>query len=277
MSNTRKPLIFVTNDDGYKAKGLEALVEMVRPFGQVIVVAPEEANSGMSHAITVKVPVRLKRRKVSDDVEVYSVTGTPVDCVKLAMNQLFKSRTPDLLVSGINHGSNASVSIVYSGTMAAALEGSLYKIPSIGFSVLDYSDTPDFEATVKYGRTIVQNVLKFGLAENICLNVNVPVLPADEIKGIKVVRQNKGVWREEFEKRIDPRGVDYFWLTGYFQNEEPEATDTDEYYLSKGYITIVPIHADFTCYKEMKRIEGWNLDFVDGKKHEAKSKIEDEE
>ena len=255
----RRPVILVSNDDGYKAKGIEALIEMVKPFGRIVVVAPEEGNSGMSHAITIKTPLRMKHRKRTDDVEMYSVNGTPVDCVKLAMSQIFKT-PPDLVVSGINHGSNSSISIIYSGTMAAAIEGCLYNIPSIGFSLLDYEENPDFTASVKFGRAVVQNVLENGLSKGCCLNVNIPVLPADKIKGIKLVRQNQGTWREEFEKRTDPRGVNYYWLTGYFHNEEPDSTDTDEWALNNGYISVVPIHVDLTNYKEMERMKNWNFD-----------------
>ncbi len=257
-----KPVILVTNDDGYKAAGLEALVEMVKPFGRVVVVAPEEGHSGMSHAITIKVPLRLKQRKRGDDITFYTVNGTPVDCVKLAMSQLFTNRMPDLVVSGINHGSNSSISIIYSGTMAAAIEGCLYGIPSIGFSLLDYDESPDFSASIRFGRVIVQNVLDKGLSKGCCLNVNIPVLPVKSVKGIRVARQNRGTWREEFEKRTDPRGVDYYWLTGYFLNEEPEATDTDEYWLNQGYISVVPVQVDLTSYTELERLKSWNLEHV---------------
>ena len=258
----RRPVILVTNDDGFRAAGIEALIEMVKPFGSVVVVAPEEGHSGMSHAITIKTPLRLKKRKRTDDVQFYSVNGTPVDCVKLAMNQLFTTSLPDLVVSGINHGSNSSISIIYSGTMAAAIEGCLYGVPSIGFSLLDYDENPDFTASIEFGRVIVGNVLQNGLSHGSCLNVNIPVLPIKSVKGIKVTRQNKGTWREEFEKRTDPRGVDYYWLTGYFLNEEPTATDTDEYWLNEGYITVVPIHVDYTDYKELERIKSWKFDQI---------------
>lgn len=263
----RRPVILVTNDDGFRAKGIEALIEMVKPYGRIIAVSPEEGNSGMSHAITIKTPLRLKKRSRTDDVELYSVNGTPVDCVKLAMNQIFKN-LPDLIVSGINHGSNSSVSLFYSGTMAATIEGSLYGIPSIGFSLLDYTNSPDFSTAISFGQHIIENVLDKGLAKGTCLNVNFPVLKVDEIKGIKICRQNNGIWKEEFEKRTDPRGQDYFWLTGYFQNNEPNATDTDEWALSNGYISIVPITTDLTCYKEVDRLKTWN--FIKNEKDYAK-------
>jgi 5'-nucleotidase len=257
MQNNNKtiPTILVTNDDGIHAKGLEALIEIVKPFGKVIVVAPEEGNSGMSHAITIKHPLRIRKHKRNDDVDFYSVNGTPVDCVKMAMNQVIKS-TPNLLVSGINHGSNSSVSILYSGTMAAALEGCLYGIPSIGFSLLDYLPTANFEPTIVWGQEIVNIVVTNGLTKGTCLNVNFPVTENGQYNGIKVCRQNMGTWREEFEKRTDPRGQEYFWLTGYFLNEEPNATDTDEFALANGYVSVVPVSIDLTNYSEMKRISG---------------------
>ncbi len=264
----RMPVILVSNDDGYKAKGIEALIEMVKPFGRVVVVAPEEGNSGMSHAITIKNPLRMKHHKRTDDVEMYSVNGTPVDCVKLAINQVLTT-PPDLIVSGINHGSNSSISIIYSGTMAAAIEGCLYGIPAIGFSLLDYGESPDFEASVQFGRVVVRNVMQHGLSKGCCLNVNIPVLPVSKIKGIKLARQNQGTWREEFEKRTDPRGANYYWLTGYFHNEEPESTDTDEWALANGYISVVPIHVDLTNYKEMERLTAWNFD-INSSSHAAR-------
>jgi 5'-nucleotidase len=254
----RRPVILVTNDDGFRATGIGALIEMVKPFGRVVVVAPEEGNSGMSHAITIKTPLRIKKRSRADDVELYTVNGTPVDCVKLAMNQLFKNN-PDLIVSGINHGSNSSVSIFYSGTMAATIEGSLYNIPSIGFSLLDYGSNPDFSSAIEFGKTIVQSVLENGISKGTCLNVNFPVLPNNEIKGIKICRQNSGIWKEEFDKRTDPRGKEYYWLTGYFHNNEPEADDTDEWALANGYISIVPISTDLTAYKDIDRLNQWNI------------------
>lgn len=257
-NNDQHPLILVTNDDGIHAKGLEALIEIVKPFGKIVVVAPEEGNSGMSHAITIKTPLRIRSHKRNDNIDFYSVNGTPVDCVKIAMSQIL-SRQPDLLVSGVNHGSNSSVSILYSGTMAAAIEGCLYGIPSIGFSLLDYTSNADFSAAIPFGQRIIKQILASGLEKGTCLNVNFPVLPEHEIKGIKICRQNKGTWREEFEKRLDPRGFEYFWLTGYFLNEEPLSVDTDEYALANGFISIVPVSIDLTNYKELERLNGLNF------------------
>lgn len=268
-----QPVILVTNDDGFNAGGFKALIELVRPFGRIVAVAPEEGNSGMSHAITIKTPLRMKRRYLYEGVELYTVNGTPVDCVKFAMNRLFGQKPPDMLVSGINHGSNASINVIYSGTMAAALEGALYRVPSVGISLLDYSESPDFSAAIAYGRTIVRNVLVHGLPEGTCLNVNVPVLPLDKIRGVRVARQCKGVWREEFEKRTDPRGTDYYWLTGYFNNDEPDAVDTDEYCLDNGYVSVVPIKVDFTSYSDIERLKEWNFHLVN---HNPKEKVREE-
>lgn len=253
-NDSRVPLILVTNDDGYQAKGISALIEMAKPLGRVVVVAPHEGNSGMSHAITIKHPLRIRKHKRTDDVEMYSVNGTPVDCVKLAMSQVL-TNPPDLILSGINHGSNSSVSVFYSGTMAAVIEGCLYGIPSIGFSLLDFMPDADFSGAIRFGRPIVESIIAKGLTRGVCLNVNIPAIPADEIKGVKACRQNMGTWREEFDKRTDPRGVDYFWLTGYYHNEEPEATDTDEYALANGYLSVVPIRIDLTDRSELDRIQ----------------------
>jgi len=258
--NSREPLILISNDDGYRAKGLEALIQMAKPLGRVVVVAPSEGRSGMSHAITIKDPLRIRRQKRTDDVELYSVNGTPVDCIKLAMSQVLKT-TPDIILSGVNHGSNSSVSVFYSGTMGAAIEGCLYGIPSIGFSLLDFMPDADFTGAVEYGKPIIESVLANGLKRGVCLNVNFPAIPAEEIKGVRVCRQNMGTWREEFDKRTDPRGIDYYWLTGYFHNEEPEATDTDEYALANGYVSVVPIRADLTDMAEVETLsKSFNLD-----------------
>ncbi|MFP4047593.1 MAG: 5'/3'-nucleotidase SurE [Bacteroidales bacterium] len=255
----KRPLILVTNDDGVEAKGIKSLVEMVKPYGDVIVVAPMRAHSGMSHAITVTVPVRYEKLKEEENIIVYGCSGTPVDCVKLAFSEIVPDK-PDLLVSGINHGSNASVSIIYSGTMAAVIEGCINNIPSVGFSLLDFHPDADFDASIHYGRKIIQHILKKGLPEHTCLNVNIPAVETPDIQGIKVCRQAKGVWREEFEKRTDPRKGEYFWLTGYFENHEDSAEDTDEWALKHNYISVVPVHIDLTNYKALKDLEDLNHD-----------------
>ncbi len=253
-----KPLILVTNDDGLEAKGLRELAEAVKSFGNIIVVAPADAQSGMSHAITVKFPLRVKKVREEDNVTYYKCYGTPVDCVKLAFNQLL-DRKPDLLVSGINHGSNSSTSVFYSGTIGAALEGCINGVPSVGFSLLSLDSDADFSAAKSIVTRIVSKVLQNGLPGSVCLNVNIPEGQIDEIRGIKICRQNKGFWREEFDKRTDPMGRNYFWLTGYYYNCEPEAEDTDEWALRNNYVAVVPLHTDLTAYDMIDRISKWHF------------------
>ena len=254
----KEKLILVTNDDGIEAKGLKFLIETVRELGKVVVVAPEESQSGMSHAITMKYPLRVRTVKKEKGLEIYGCSGTPVDCVKLALHQLLE-RKPDMLVSGINHGSNASVSVVYSGTMAAAIEGGINKVPSIGFSLLDYSADADFETAGIYVRRIMEKVFMNGIEKGICLNVNIPVGKEDELKGIKICRQTDGYWQEEFDKRIDPYKREYYWLTGYFNNFEPLADDTDEWALQNKFVSVVPIQIDFTSYSRMEELKKWKF------------------
>jgi len=253
--------ILITNDDGIHAKGIAALIEMVRPFGTITVVAPKEPQSGMSGAVTIVTPIRLFEYKREEGVIYYVCTGTPVDCVKIAMSELFVDRMPDLLVSGVNHGSNASSAVLYSGTLGAAAEGVLYGIPSIGFS-LDTTHDPnaDFSASVVFGRKILEQYFRHPPSPNVYLNINIPDLPQEEIKGIRMARQGKGAWIKEFEKRIDPHGYPYYWLTGEFRNDEPDAPDTDKNLLDLGYITIVPHQVDSTHYAEMERLQqNWEI------------------
>src|SRR5512147_930270 len=239
-------LILITNDDGIEAKGIQALVEAVSPLGKIVIIAPKEPQSGMSQAITVKHPLRVKKVTING-FEGYTVNGTPTDCVKLGFNQILPKK-PDLLVSGINHGSNSSTSIMYSGTLGAALEGCLNGIPSIGFSLISFDPDADFSAAINYSRRIASKVLEKGLPKFIGLNVNIPYIGEDKIKGIKICRQTLGYWREEFERRTDPAGRDYYWLTGQFYNHEPDASDTDEWALSNNYVAVVPVRTDMTCY-----------------------------
>jgi len=213
-------LILVTNDDGIHAKGINELIEVASRFGKVIAVAPLEAMSGMSHAITIKTPIRVFKIEESQNITRYACTGTPVDCVKMAINRLLP-RKPDLLLSGFNHGSNSSASVVYSGTMAAAIEGSINDILSMGISLLDYSKDADFTASKEITSKIINQVLNNNFPKWTCLNVNIPALPIHEIKNIHVCRQTRGFWKEEFDQRTDPSGIDYFWLTGKFENHEP--------------------------------------------------------
>ncbi len=262
MSETdKRPLIFVSNDDGFYAPGIRALIEVVEKYGDVIAVAPESAESGMSHAITIKQPLRLKQVYSKPGVSMFKCNGTPVDCVKLGLNQVVP-RKPDIMVSGINHGSNASISVIYSGTMGAAIEACLNGMPSIGFSLLDHSPNADFEAAKYYAEIIFRQILKNGLPEYTSLNVNIPKIVLEQIKGIKICRQTHGIWKEEFEKRIDPHGGEYFWLTGNFKNFEKNNSDTDEWALENNYVSVVPIQADFTAHhviKSLKYIQNNNL------------------
>jgi 5'-nucleotidase len=260
MSDSKnRPLILVTNDDGVEAKGLKALIETVRPLGRVVVVAPAEPQSGMSHAITVKVPLRISKIAEEKDLVIYKCYGTPVDCVKMAFNHLL-SEKPDLLVSGINHGSNASTSVFYSGTMGAALEGCINEVTSIGFSLLNLDHNADFSAAGYFVDLITREVLQNGLPSAVCLNVNIPDLDRKQIAGIKICRQTRGYWREEFDKRTDPAGKHYYWLTGYFHNSEPNATDTDEWALSNQFVSVVPLHTDMTCYDSLQTLNNWSFE-----------------
>lgn len=243
-------LILVTNDDGYTAKGLSVLIKVAKKYGEVYVVAPLNGSSGLSHSITMKLPIRIKEIKNNEhNVKFYTCTGTPVDSVKLAINKILPKK-PDMVLSGINHGSNSSISVIYSGTMGAALEASMNGICAIGFSLLDYNEDADFTASEYYANLIIQKIIKHkkNYPLGVALNVNIPKVPLDKIKGIKITRIAKGVWREEFDERIDPHNQKYYWMTGDFQNFEPDAIDTDEYVLKNNYVSIVPVHADITAY-----------------------------
>jgi len=256
LKQEKLPLILVTNDDGVHAPGIKNLIEAVRPLGILVVVAPDEGRSGQSHAITIKTPLRVYKLKEEEGYTLYSCNGTPVDCVKLALDQLL-DRTPDLIVSGINHGSNSSISVMYSGTMAAAIEGGLHGIPSIGFSLLDYSIHADFSHTLGFVKDIVRNVLVNGLPEKVVLNVNFPIVSDEEIKGIKICRQALGIWKGEFEKRTDPHSRDYYWLTGYFQNFDEDATDTDEWALQNNFVSVVPVRVDLTSHSSIQKLKAF--------------------
>lgn len=247
-------LILITNDDGLYAQGLKTLGEVMEEFGKVVMISTIESMSGMSQALTVKTPLRVKLLEENERRRVYTCNGTPTDSVKLAVNQLLE-RMPNWIVSGINHGANASVSVLYSGTMAAAIEGCLYGINSVGFSLNDFSRSADFSVCRKYIRIVMQKLAAETLPPGVCLNVNVPSLPESEIKGIRVCRQAKGNWKEEFEKRKDPMGRTYYWLTGMFQNHEPEANDTDEWALANGFVSVVPVTVDMTAHWFMDKLK----------------------
>jgi 5'-nucleotidase len=248
---SQRPLILVTNDDGIFAPGITALAKIASKFGDIVVVAPDKPQSGMGHAITINSTIRIQKSHYHKALMEYSCSGTPVDCVKMAVNHILKKR-PDLVISGINHGSNSSINVIYSGTMSAAIEGALEGTPSIGFSLCDYSIEADFTQAEKFIAKIIEQTLKNGMPKGVCLNVNIPKLKTEDIKGIKVVRQAKANWVERFDERKDPYGRDYYWLTGEFVNFEPESLDTDEWALSNGYISVVPTQADLTAHSVLK-------------------------
>ncbi|TQI69722.1 5'-nucleotidase /3'-nucleotidase /exopolyphosphatase [Gramella sp. Hel_I_59] len=257
--NKKKPLILVTNDDGITAPGIRTLIEVMKEIGDVVVVAPDSPQSGMGHAITISDTLFCEQVTIKESYKhkEYSCSGTPADCVKIATQEIL-DRKPDLCVSGINHGSNSSINVIYSGTMSAAVEAGIEGIPAIGFSLLDYSLNADFEPARKYVKAIVRNTLKNGLPEGVVLNVNIPKLASGEIKGMKVCRQANAHWEEEFDKRRSPQGRDYYWLTGTFVNKD-EGKDTDEQALADGYVSIVPVQFDLTAHHFLKELNNWEF------------------
>jgi len=255
MENER--LILVTNDDSVNAKGIHALVEMAKQFGQVVVVAPDKPQSGMGHAITIHDPLRLDACHLFPETEAYACSGTPVDCVKLGIYEVLHRR-PDLILSGINHGENSSTNVLYSGTMSAAIEGAMEGIPSVGFSLADYAADADFSATQFFGAKIIAQLLQSPISESVCLNVNVPKLKKDEIQGIQMCQQAHAYWADRFEKRQDQYGRDYFWLTGEFADVD-QRPNTDLEALKKGFVSVVPTHFDLTSYETLKQLKNWKL------------------
>jgi 5'-nucleotidase len=254
----KKPLILITNDDSIVAPGIRALIAVMKEIGDVIVVAPDSPQSAMGHAITINNTLTLDKISLDKDIEnEYSCSGTPVDCVKMAVHEILK-RKPDLCVSGINHGSNSSINVIYSGTMSAAVEAGIEGIPAIGFSLLDYSWNADFEPYKSYVKNIALEVLEKGLPDGVVLNVNFPKLPKEEIKGVKICRQAKAMWQEEFDKRTNPMGKDYYWLSGAFVNLD-KGEDTDEWALQNGYISIVPVQFDLTAHHAISQLNNWDL------------------
>lgn len=247
----KKPTILITNDDGIDAQGIRFLIDVMRDLGNIVVVAPDSPQSGMGHAITVQTPLRLKVRVHETDYQEYSCNGTPVDCVKLGEQVVIKG-LPDLLVSGVNHGSNASINIVYSGTMAAVIEGCIDRIPSVGFSMNDFSHHLDFEPARNIIKHIAKNILQNRLPDGICLNVNLPV--EKEIKGIQVTRQANARWKEEFDTRTDPRGKDYHWLTGKFEYLD-NGHENDINAMKNGYASVVPVKIDLTAYDQIDNLK----------------------
>ncbi len=250
--NLKRPLILVVNDDGIHAPGIRALIEVAKELGEVTVVAPNKPQSGMGHAITLDSTLHLHKEKIAG-VTAYSCSGTPADCVKIAVNKIL-DRKPDLIVSGINHGSNSSINVIYSGTMSAALEGALENIPSIGFSLLSHSIDADFTASQHYAKKIITQILSTNKNKNLCLNVNIPNLSTALISGLKVCRQANGNWEENYDERTDPMGRTYYWLTGEFILDD-DGRDTDEWALRNNYVSVVPVQPDLTAHKLLTDIK----------------------
>ena len=256
----KRPLILVTNDDGYNAPGINHLTEFVKEIAEVAVVAPDSPQSGMGHAITIDSTLEVHRLDLDGaykGVQAYSTSGTPADCVKLALHEIL-DRKPDLVVSGINHGANSSINVIYSGTMSAAIEAGVEEIPAIGFSLLDYSWGANFEACKTVVQTLVKEALDKGIPSGTVLNVNIPKTDGAAVKGMRVCRQAKANWKERFDKRISPTGKEYYWLTGDFILLD-EGADTDIAALEAGYVSIVPTQFDLTAHHSMAHINSWKI------------------
>jgi 5'/3'-nucleotidase surE len=253
----KRPFILIANDDGYHSHGIRQLVDFVSEMADVLVVAPEGARSGYSCAFSATDYLRLKVRHNMGNIEVWSCSGTPVDCVKIALSQLCQGRRPDLILSGINHGDNSSVNNHYSGTMGAALEGCMKYIPSVAFSSCYYDEEANLEPLRPYVQQIVRKVLSEGLPKGICLNVNFPA--RQHFEGVKVCRMTFGSWVEEIDKCRHPRGYDYYWVVGHYHNDEPGIEGTDQYALDNGYVAITPTKVDVTAYDFMKQLQNWKL------------------
>ncbi len=252
-SDQPAPIILVTNDDGITAPGIRALVEAVRPLGTVVVVAPDSPQSGMGHAITIGTPLRLHPVDVFEGIEAYQCSGTPVDCVKLARDKILH-RAPDICVSGINHGANHSINIIYSGTMSAAMEAAIEGIPSAGFSLLEYNYDADFGLAKESAYKITRKMLESSLPRGALFNVNIPPVPADKCAGIRICRQAHAKWEEAFDERRDPHGEKYYWLTGEFRNLD-DGKDTDVWALENDYVSVVPVQFDLTDYRLRTQLE----------------------
>jgi 5'-nucleotidase len=256
MSKSKKkvlPVILITNDDGIMAPGILNLVEAVKDLGKVVVVAPDKPQSGMGHAITIGLPLRLHPVTIFEGVEAWQCSGTPVDCVKLAVDKVLH-RKPDICLSGINHGANHSINVIYSGTMSAAVEAAIESIPSAGFSLLDHSVEADFTGARKYARLLVQQMLKTKLDKHTVLNINIPAVPTELIKGVRICKQAYAKYEEDFIERSDPNGKKYFWLTGEFVNFD-KGRDTDVWALEHNYVSVVPVQFDLTNYVLKTKLE----------------------
>lgn len=254
-SKSKRPLILITNDDGITAPGIKNLIEAAAPYGDIVIVAPDSPQSGMGHAITITEPLRLDKVAVFPEHLTYQCSGTPVDCVKLAVDKIMH-RKPDLLLSGINHGSNSSINVLYSGTMSAAVEGAIEGIPSVGLSLLDYSLNADFSFAREAAQWVIQRILKHGLNKGTLLNMNIPKLNIEDIKGYRICRQANAKWKESFDERVDPNGRKYYWLKGEFDNFD-NGEDTDEWALKHGYVSVVPVLYDLTAHHEIKKLSKW--------------------
>lgn len=261
MSSKKKnneKLILVTNDDGVAAPGIRALVDGVKHLGKVVVIAPDKPQSGMGHAITINLPLRINKVNLFEDIEAYECSGTPVDCVKLGVDKILL-RKPDICLSGINHGANHSINVIYSGTMSAATEAAIENIPSAGISLLDYRYDADFSYAKKVAGFIGEKLLTTKLPDNSVLNVNIPAVLEKKIKGMKICRQANAKYEEDFDEREDPNGKKYYWITGAFKNFD-KGTDTDVWALKNNYVSIVPVQYDLTNYSLQKRLETiWKL------------------
>lgn len=255
----KKPLILVSNDDGIEARGIRLLVEIMQELGEVIVVAPDGPQSGMGHAITIGNTLRLTKTDIYPNIVSYKCSGTPADCVKLAKHHVLKDKKPDLVVSGINHGSNTSISVLYSGTMSAAIEAAIEGMPAIGFSLCDYASDANFDHTREYVSKIAQQVLKNGLPSGVALNVNFPPKQNEPLKGLKICRQARAKWEEEFAERFDPNGRRYFWLAGNFVNFD-KGEDNDEWAIANNYASVVPVQFDMTAHHAISLLnKDWDI------------------
>lgn len=255
--NSEKPFILISNDDGYQAKGLNSLVDMIRDMADILVCAPDSGRSGSACAFTAVDPLIMVPQKKEEGLEVWSCSGTPVDSVKLALNELCKERRPQMVIGGINHGDNASVNAHYSGTMGVTLEGCMKYIPSVAFSLCSHDYFADFSPLRPYVRSIVRKVLDNGLPKGVCLNVNFP--DTDNFKGVRICRMAYGTWYDEAVKQRHPRGYDYWWMVGKYKNDEPEAEDTDNWAVNHGYIAVTPSKIDVTAYEAMESLRDWDL------------------
>lgn len=258
MQNTRE--ILITNDDGVNSKGIRVIAQLMRKFGNVTIVAPSEMQSGKSAALSLETELYIKKVSVEPGLRIYSFSGTPVSCVKMAVNEFFSEKMPDILISGINHGSNASVAALYSGTLGACIEGTIYDIPSIGFSIDSHVPDPDLSSVVYYGEIIMKQILNEPFAPGVYLNINFPNIPFEEIKGIKLASRGRGRWVKEYQVRLDDQGNECYWMSGHFEDQEPVDGIGDHRLMKQNYITIVPHSIDSTDYDEINRLSTkWDI------------------